>query len=811
MKLCAFLLLFALAAPDIEYLEGLRERRLYQRAERECLQRLAANELSEADRAELVIQLALTHAAQAVDEPAATRDTKWWQAARVCDEYREIYSDTPRSLLVTLQRALIDIARGEVAQLEAEGMADEAKRLGSANEYIRQGIHLLEEVREAVEKARNGLGPELVAEGGFGEHELASLAGNVALQMGRALSRQAACFPAESPDRDDALLRSLELLKPLAAKLPADDFVWQARLELLACLRQLGRVDDALEQLDTWITAAPSEIYAGELFAERLRLLLAADRVREALKLAEQPPTSPSASADMARLETLIASWQTNPEDKLTEAIHELVAQVRQRNRPATTRRAEAIVGRTFASSPSVDNPHSLLAAADFLCNSGRVDEALATYDRAAAAFAESGNAAERFSAALTAATLEKSRGELSSAVERYRRLALSQPTHELAAAAHQAAILALADQLRDEPAVSDGTAVSLYAELLAEHISTWKDSPTADDARWWQAQFLASQNRLAEALAALAQIATSSEHAQQAVELAGNLYVRLLDLSRRESDQSRELLLHATAHLQPLVLEADQRWPKSWTPLQRSAAIALARLHLQYGPHGQEYAQRMLLSALRGAPPPEPEWRTDAAPLLIVALVRGGQSGEALKWLEQTSGQRASDALALLDALLAELQSAPASQESALAGVLLSAVDRVATGSKNDAEMHSLLVRYRAAALAGLGRDQEALTIYTKLAPQRPRDGDVQEGYARLLGRSDSSAGREQALRQWRAVERGSRQGGPRWFRARLAHIELLKQLGRHDEAAKLLALTRLSHPDLGGEEMRGRFEALQ
>jgi hypothetical protein len=145
------------------------------------------------------------------------------------------------------------------------------------------------------------------------------------------------------------------------------------------------------------------------------------------------------------------------------------------------------------------------------------------------------------------------------------------------------------------------------------------------------------------------------------------------------------------------------------------------------------------------------------------------------------------------------------------LAGVLLSAVDTAAAQSKGDAEMESLHVRYRAAALAGLRRDQEALAIYKILAPKRPRDGDIQEEYAQLLARADSTAAREQALRQWQAVERGSRSGNKRWFRARLARIALLQQLDRRDEAAKLLALTRLVHPELGGAEMRARFEALQ
>lgn len=810
MKLSLLLLLIATVTPEVRFLEGLRERRLYRLAEIECREQLAASNLSDPRRIDLVIQLALIHIDRALDAKSAERAVHWENALRVCDEHLERYPTMPRSLLIVLQRALVSIARGEVEQLEAIGTPDESQRLAAANEHLREAIRQLEKVRETIEAARNGLKPELLAEGGFGAEELDSLAGNVALETARALSRQAACFSQGSADRDDALLRAVGLLEPLAAKSPADDFVWRARLELLGGLRQLGRNDSAQEQLATWIATAPPEGLADSVFAERLRLLLAAERFDEALALAEQSPQHAAADADLARIETFVAVWRRQPEDRLVQSINSLLHRVRQQHGPAATRRAEAFVGRAFATSPSANNPEGLVAAAEHLFHAGKYDEALATYDRAAEAFLQSGKVEESFSTALTAATIDRERGNLASAADRYRKLALSQPQQKQAATAHQAAILSLADALRGDPAKHDNPAIALYEQMLKEHVSKWHDSPTADDARWWLAQFLARSGKTSESLAVLAVIPATSQYADEAVELAGQLYALLLAPLPRDSAEARETLVRATAHLQPLVLSANQQWPESWTPLQRAAALSLSQLHLKYGLQGHEYAQRMLLAALRGTPAAEPDWQSDAASLLIVALVRGGQTGQAMQWLQPTAGQRPSNALSLLDALLAELQRAAAAEKSALAGILLSAVDMTAARSKGDAEMEALLVRYRAAALAGLGRDQEALTLYQTLAPQKPRDGDLQEEYARLLAREDSTAAREQALRQWQAVERGCKQGSERWFRARLARIELLQALARHDEAAKLLALTRLVHPDLGGVEMRAKFEAL-
>lgn len=802
--------LLATDSSEARFLKGLRERRLYRLAEIECRERLAESDLSDEERAEFVIQLALTYTAQALDATAAEREPHWANAGLVCEEHLQKYANSPRSLLVQLQRALVDVSRGEIEQLEAIGTPDEQARLARASEHLRAAIRRLESVRESVEDARNGLRPELLAKGGFDEHELESLAGNVALETARALRRQAACFPPDSPERDDALLRALAMLEPLAAKSPADDFVWRARLETVACLRQLGRVEPAQRQLDAWMADSPPNDLQDEIYAERLRLLLSAERTSEARQLASQPPEGARANADLARLEVFVAAWRAAPEEDLTAAINALLDRIRQQDGPATVRRAESLVGRAFASSPTASNPQSLIHAAEHLYHAGRVEEAIATYDRAAKAFAEQGDAEKSFEAALTAATIEKARGEMLAAARRYRQLALHQPEHPQAAVAHQAAILALADQLRANPSRSDDAALSQYGEMLAEHLAKWSNASTVDDVRWWQAQFLANRGQSAEALAALAILPGDSTHAAEGISLAGDLYEQAIAALPQDSTVSGDLLVQATRHLQPLVLKNDQRWPTEWTPLQRAAALELARLHLKYGPQGHDYAQRMLLAALRGAPVPEPEWQADAAPLLIVALVRGGQTRDALQWLQQTTGQKSSDALSLLDALLAELQSAPEARKSALAGVLLTAVDATAAAAKGDAEMQSLLVRYRAAALAGLNRDQEAIVLYNTLAPQRSRDGAVQEEYAQVLSRSDGTADREQGLQQWQRVERGSRQGSPRWFRARLARIQLLKELGHGEEAAKLLALTRLVHPDLGGEEMRGRFEAI-
>jgi tetratricopeptide (TPR) repeat protein len=114
------------------------------------------------------------------------------------------------------------------------------------------------------------------------------------------------------------------------------------------------------------------------------------------------------------------------------------------------------------------------------------------------------------------------------------------------------------------------------------------------------------------------------------------------------------------------------------------------------------------------------------------------------------------------------------------------------------------------AQSFAAAGETDKALKTYNVLAQRYPKDGDIHEARARLLMDSGDTALRQQALTQWQTIEKKSRRGSDRWFRARLAQAQTLISLSRHNQAAKLIKLTQVLHPDLGDREMKLRFEKL-
>jgi hypothetical protein len=64
--------------------------------------------------------------------------------------------------------------------------------------------------------------------------------------------------------------------------------------------------------------------------------------------------------------------------------------------------------------------------------------------------------------------------------------------------------------------------------------------------------------------------------------------------------------------------------------------------------------------------------------------------------------------------------------------------------------------------------------------------------------------------LLKWRELEKKSPAGSPRWFRAKYAVASLHYRLGNPKQAAKIITLLNVLHPELGGPAMQRQFEDL-
>ena len=127
--------------------------------------------------------------------------------------------------------------------------------------------------------------------------------------------------------------------------------------------------------------------------------------------------------------------------------------------------------------------------------------------------------------------------------------------------------------------------------------------------------------------------------------------------------------------------------------------------------------------------------------------------------------------------------------------------------------ESLELIVRCQNRQIADLeaaGKRDEALAIVEPLARKRPNDGHLQEQHARILADTTSTAALKQAAEKWVDVRERSKPGSPRWFRAVYGLAKVQFDLGEKSQARSLIKVAELSYPQLGGEEMRAKFQAL-
>lgn len=812
------------------FLAGLRQRSLFGLAERHGLDRLQRADLSELQRATLVIELSRTLAMRAVASPPAARRSLWLRATTVGDDFARQYPNAPQLPLVRLQGAITLLTQGELARQEAQltgaqQTATRQERNETAKTQLRAAIAILRQLDDDVAGAlreqnrthNQQTGTALTAA------QLASLHDNLQYELARALRNQAACYPPGSPDRVSSLTQAVALLQPLSTLDPAHPLAAKSRIDLIIAYRLLGDHAMAQRQLAALFDSNLSAATLLKVRAERLRLALATGRLpADIATFLQQRQEHPAHSArlDDAWLEVFLAAGRdatkTNDTAKATQwqqTAAALVRQIEQRYGPYWTRRAGMLLSQHVRTDGS-SSIATLLRAAEGSYRSGQQDDAIAIYDRAAALATQQGNADETFRLCYIAATIEHQRERHAEAMARYRQLATTMPTHTKAPEAHLLAIhhaarLTMRENTNQETVAS----TARYVALLQEHVRIWPHDPSTDKVYRWLGQYHAHQGAWEEAIVVYRAIAPGTLDYHTVVEAIDSLY-RKWFMQRRVAGESSDRLAAdaatAATWFRSLVDADDRRVPAHWDHVQRAAALAAARLDLLHPPDGYAKAEQTLRNALQQANADAP-WRSTVETLLVCALAGQGRHREASQRLAALSTESPDDLLAMLQGLADVTASSTTTARGELATLRLSTIDMLQAATTRLSEsQREVLDTMRAEALGDAGHTNEARAAHRRLADANPRNATIQEAYAKLLATASDAETLRLALVQWRKLEKNSRPQSSRWFQAKLAIADLHFRLGNSKQAAKLIQLLRLLHPELGGAEMKAKFEAL-
>ncbi len=714
------------------------------------------------ERVDWTVELIRILGEQAVNSGPAERPARWQAAHAAAADFLAQAADPPRRVLVQVQDALTSLAEGELARIEAEVAAEPQAALEQARTGIRQATRALENLDKqlAEQVARS---TDRTAADSLSGDELVSLQNNVRFQLARAFRNQALCYAPESEDRLAALTMAVEQLNRTLRQLRSDDpLVWQVYLDLATCHRLLGSSPQAQLALTAPLSdKAPAEIQLRAL-AETAELAVAAGNPQQALDeltpvRARRDRSSPE--VDFVQLAAMLALWKAAIDKKDEDAAGQWQKQataavnaLEQTHGPYWGRRGELELLRVAGNGSTMSSVEILGRTADNLYLKEQFDEAILTYERAA----QQARAVADAEAAITwerkAALIEQQLKRHQRAAQRLERLALEQPSQPQAADMHLLAAWNAAQAVRD--ATMDAPR---YANLLAQQLTRWPDSPTSHVAREWLGKLRESEGAWDAAVAAYRGIPPDAEQFATILPALARCWERWIDQQPAASRDAEDMATAAVRYFDELVVGPDRRWPERWTDAQRAAAVASARLRLSYFRDASVDAERSLAAALQSAESADEAWRATAQSLLVIAIA--GQSGridEANQRLEQLGAGSPDRLLDVVDGLSTLVKHAPATLREPLAQLQLTALEQLQNGKvRLDDAQRVRIDQVRAESLRAAGRGQDALKVYRQLAADQPDNGQVQIDFAQLLLESDDPESRQLAVTQWQKVMR--------------------------------------------------------
>jgi hypothetical protein len=765
----------------------------------------------------MAVELSRTLTEHALHEAQPDREQLWSKAiAAAGAEGGESFKGS-RRLLLDSQAALVHLAHGELSRQESELAGSNAASLEAARQELRAAATGLQAtIKDASRELRQANQTRRADAGDLNASELATLQRNLEYQLARTFRNQGESYPPKSPDRTNSLRQAVERLQPLVAG-DADSSAWAARLDEIVCLRLLEDFDAAGAKLAKTESLNPPAVMTPALQAEEIRLLLDLRRLDVALALVEQVQANgarATAELDYACLEAFLAAWRAaSKSDRASDAAQwqdraaALIQTIDDRFGRYWSRRAEMLLAGSVTRSGDTQNLAVLVRAAESFYRSGQFDQSLEAYDRAARQ-AKDARQPQAFDYAYTAAAVEQQRGRYADAAKRFRAAALDDAASAKAADAHLLAIYNMAQAEKDGDNV---LSKQVYLDLLNEHVDHWPRSATANQARLWLGGFYERDKRWSEAVDAYKAVPVTDRHGTAAVEGVGRCYQRWLASLTAAGQPTRDIASKAAAYFESLIKGTRRGLPERWSQTERTAATSAAALWLQYGDREFARVERLLSAALADSPDASDEWKSTAQALLVFTLAAQGRREEAAKLLDELSGDAPQQMLVLIEGLQRSAEQASPKIKRELAELQLQAARRLQARLPDlPADEQRAFQRAYISALAAAERHDEAVAAAKQLSEAFPRDGEIQEQYARLLVDSDDRGSLEAAVGKWREIAQKTRQGSDRWLRAMYYQALANLKLGHRDQAARMVKFTEGLVPELGGAEMKAKFREL-
>ncbi|HEY4262530.1 MAG TPA: hypothetical protein VGM98_20375 [Schlesneria sp.] len=805
------------------YFNQLRQRGLFSIGESYAIARLSQLNLPHSRRVDLTIELSRTIARHAEFVSEEQQEDLWKRARSVVDDERNREPTGPYALMLAAQSGLVLGNECEWLRVECELRPFDDAFSKRTQQRCADAIQMLSTLESEL------LGPQRdkknVADSPS-SHVLRVALYRVRLALAQSLRTRAELSPADSRQRTDDLVFAETTARKLV-NVSDEQITFHAKVLLVDCARlkgDLSRAEEMLNALEKSITDTDRE-FLEIVTAEHARVLLDRHQAHNALELIVQLRSQNqrlSGELWFLQIRCLLSMRDMAVARKNIDLAKSLRDQAE-----VTLQRCDDQVGGYWSSrchqlwdatrtaekyGPELDAVMQQ-ARADFL--GGRIDLALKGYARAEASARAAAQTDLAADLGYTRASILLNDKQYEAACTEFLRLTNDYAQSPRAASSSLNAAYCLG-RLYDQ----EKTQVrrERYTQALDHQIEIFPSDPTADDARFFRAQLEEQRLQATVALPIYLKVTSTHPRADEAHAGAARCYETILTRMRERKLPTADFERSARSTLQQFVT-LIQKSNRPWTASQGEVVLHFAAIELLVEPPQFNRAESLLDQLVRTGKDIDKEdeqyerWTRlvqRAESLLVVALAGNGKPVEAERLLDSLAAAAPQDLLVIIERLAPFVASTNRQRQLQYGELQLRAVELLSkhrsslARDEQDRLDQSLGRTYLAS-----GQITKAIEIYERQATAAAKDANRQREIATLLSEFEPREATVLAKQCWRRVESLSKQGSPEWLTARLGVISTCIKLQELPEARKLLALAKVLYPELGGGDLKVRYEA--
>jgi TolA-binding protein len=800
--------------PDQAYLDGLRERKLYRLLETYCRRQLARPDASPADAARYTIELANLLAARAQTETRSNvRADLWQQASTLLRDFLDRNSEHPQAAVLRFQIGAYEFAQGELARQQAKLAPPNSEMTDAARSHLKTAIQAFRQIdsdsTEAIKKRGTN---ETATPGQPTLAQLRAVTNNSRFRLAQSLLALAQTFPRNSADQTDSAMQAKTLFEAFSQRNNTNELTLESYLGRAECLRLLGDSAEAMKVLaNLSASGTPDKYYDRQLV---LRAQIQMDQknaaaARNFIDDARKLQKSPNPELDLLYVQALLELARDQSKGQANLVARQLVAaaieemnRIEKQHGAYWVSRCEMLLAELAAENVLVEDPSVLIRMADGQFRRGDRSGTVRTLDRAVKLAQDQGDANQTVQLAFRAASILVQEKQFSAAAERFNKIATTFANHSMAPQAQFMVAYCLGQIYGASPSPER---LAAYERALEEHLRAFESEETAIEVRWLLGSLRMNQRRWLDAIELFRAITPKHKQYAAARDQMRRAYESCLqDLWQR--GQPADAVFAAAAQFLKQSL-ADRRG-KQWTADDIPFALSLARIDADVSAGRFQEAEEILTQILFGKAANDSQ-RAEARRLIVTSLLGQEKFDAARQMIETEFVGLPQELFAIAQSLEDASAHSSESRRRHIGRLQLVATERLVKDAEQLTPEQSVQAEiYLALAYVNAGQAARADELFAKLHDRVANDPRVLEAQAECfmqLGRY------VQARDLWRKSLGLLQESSPGWYRAKYQLALSCFHSGDATQALKIILVTEQLHPDLGGAELKARFEDLK